>query len=436
MSKSLKEAAEENPGIRDILLSYTSHTEAASAIAQQHNFTTTRDSVRRWRKKNRNGESSTAAFSQSDREELHRKLDAIIDQANLDPSSIKSMKVGAWDGMIKNADNEAEVIRQSKVQIEVDYSSNLPKWPVVDRPAIMFAPPARKPARNRDKVAVILPDPQIGFRQYRDTNELDPFHDVRAMNVAMQIISDVDPDLVVWLGDFLDLAEFGKYEQESSFAFTTQKAIDVGYEWLTETATRAPRARQKMLEGNHDRRIQKMVTANAIAAFGLRRATDTTGWPVLSVPYLLGLDELEVDYVGGYPAGEFWINDRLKCIHGQKVRSSGSTAKAVVSDERESTIFGHIHRIETHYATSGNRAGGRTRLAHSPGCLCRIDGAVPGFKSSTDLTGRPVTSFEDWQQGLTVVEYQDGDNPFQIHPVFISTFDKYRTVFQGKVYQV
>ena len=37
------------------------------------------------------------------------------------------------------------------------------------------------------KTAIILPDPQIGFRKF-DDGTLDPFHDTKAMSIAIQII--------------------------------------------------------------------------------------------------------------------------------------------------------------------------------------------------------------------------------------------------------
>jgi hypothetical protein len=188
------------------------------------------------------------------------------------------------------------------------------------------------------------------------------------------------------------------------------------------------------MEGNHDRRLQIMVTKNALAAFGLKQANAPGDWPVLSVPHLLRFDDLEVEYVGAYPAGSYWVNERLKCIHGQTVRSGGSTAMAVAREERVSTIFGHVHRIETQYHTSDVYGGGSIRFAHTPGCLCRIDGAVPSVHGSTDLSGRPVAKYENWQQGLSVVSYREGDSPFNLESVFINTTDGYRTVFGGKTY--
>ena len=62
-------------------------------------------------------------------------------------------------------------------------------------------------------------------------------------------------------------------------------------------------------------------------------------------------------------------------------------------------------------------------MAASPGCLARIDGAVPSTKGGIDLDGVPLQSYEDWQQGLAVVRYEPGDGRFIYHDIAI--FDGY-----------
>ncbi len=116
------------------------------------------------------------------------------------------------------------------------------------------------------------------------------------------------------------------------------------------------------------------------------------------------------------------------------MRSNASTARAVASAESVSTLFGHIHRVETNYTTVRTRTGGITRIAHSPGCPCRIDGAVPSTKSSTTLDGRPVLSAENWQQDLAVVHNEEGDGPFSLESVFIDTMAGHRAAYGGQVY--
>lgn len=268
------------------------------------------------------------------------------------------------------------------------------------------------------RTAVILPDAQVGYRDLGGT--LDPFHDESAIAVAHAVTRHVRPALIILLGDFLDFPAFGRFEQEPAFQTTTQAALDRAHRLLAQLRADCPDAEIRLIEGNHDRRLQKAIIRNAAAAFGLRQANVPESWPVLSVPHLLRLDELGVSYVEGYPAGATWVNERLMCIHGHRYRSNGSSASLVADDERVSAIFGHVHSIEARYRTRRTRDGAKVSAAWTPGCLCRIDGAVPSARSSTDSRGRPVSATEDWQQGMGVVTYGEGDADFAYEQVFIN----------------
>lgn len=353
------------------------------------------------------------------------KIADLLERSGISPDDIgkvQSVRLSQWEGLTKNEDGEPVITPLEGASIVLTPSwEDGPQWQPVDRAAqVPISLPKLSKRKTKTKRAVILPDVQFGFRRDIDTAALDPFHDEQAIAAALKVVQAVDPDLVVHLGDFLDFATFGTYEQEAGFALTVQPAIDRAHRFLVEVAAAAPQAKQVLLEGNHDRRLQRAIVRNAMSAFGIRKANAPETWPVLSVPYLLRLDELGVEYVGGYPAGIYWLNDRLACIHGSKVRSSGSTAALVVDDERVSTIFGHVHRIELAYKTRRVRAGARTSLAASPGTLARIDGAVPSTKGSTDPLGRPVPAVENWQQGVGIVTYEDGDRPFALElvPIF------------------
>jgi len=65
-----------------------------------------------------------------------------------------------------------------------------PAWqPVQHAEPVVIQPKVRTPALVSSdwKVAVALPDPQIGYRRYED-GTLDPFHDEAAMDVALQVV--------------------------------------------------------------------------------------------------------------------------------------------------------------------------------------------------------------------------------------------------------
>lgn len=370
--------------------------------------------------------------------EYKRVADKVIEalkKQNVTPEmvgGIRSIRVSQYQSMIKDENNEAQVVDLEAVKFVIDPSfRDGPEWQPVDRAAQVPIKLPKTPKQNGAlKRAVLLPDPQIGYRLL--TSGLDPFHDEAAMSVALQIMQDVNPDLVVNMGDYLDFNQFARFLQEPRFALTTQPAVDRGYRFLVEQKHAAPNAKLVVIEGNHDLRLPKYLMTNALAAWGLGRAECPDKWPVMTLPFLLRFEELGVEYVDGYPNGAYWITDHLKCIHGVKVRSNGSTAHAVVQDvEDASVIFGHVHRIEKHYKTKDDHGECKTRMAYTPGTLARIDGAVPSTNGATDSWGAPVRYFENWQQGIGIVEYDEETGYFQIHEVHIHNGT---AIYNGKVY--
>ena len=342
--------------------------------------------------------------------QLAQLADAFRD-AGLDPLDLGAVeRIKFYEGFHKTEDGDAQVVPMVAFHIDPAWRTG-PDWPVVAPAAPTTVRYGRKrPPKVDDgwRTAVVLPDPQIGYRALGDLPdvELDPFHDEAAMAIAVDVIRAARADVVVNLGDFLDFPEWGTYEQLPEFQATTQPAIDRAHRFLAEQrAAAGPDAELVLLEGNHDRRLPKAIARNALAALRLRQAEEPDGWPVLSVPHVLRLDDLGVTYVDGYPAAAYWLNDHVATVHGHKVNSGGSTAWRVIEDELVSVLFGHVHRVELVVKAARARDGRRTRLAASPGCLCRTDGAVPGAKSSTDLYGRPVSTVENWQQGVAVVTY-------------------------------
>lgn len=312
-----------------------------------------------------------------------------------------------------------------------------PSWqPVQHADPVVINPKVRTPALVSSdwKVAVALPDPQIGYRKYED-GTLDPFHDEAAMDVALQVVGlDHGHPLaqIINLGDFLDLPMYGTYEQEANFAHTAQLAINRGHRFLAEQrANGGADARIILLEGNHDKRLNRFINTNAAAAYGLKVANMPDTWPVLSLQNLLRCDELGVEFIDGYPAAAHWINKRLRAMHGDRANSSGSTAAQYAnSNPNISTLFGHTHRMEQQSKTVFDRDQAIKSVSFSPGCLCRVDGAVPSVKGGVDVKGQALQYFENWQQGVSVIFYKDGDDDsFHFDQVHIH---KGKTMYRGE----
>ncbi|AXH50192.1 metallophosphatase [Microbacterium phage Musetta] len=281
-----------------------------------------------------------------------------------------------------------------------------PEWPVVQPAApveIKGIFPSIAPARNGLTMSLKGADNQIGFRALPN-GTYEAFHDDKAMNLFVEVARIEQPESIVILGDFLDLAAQGRWTQEAGFANTTQMAIDHAHAWLAKLRKAAPFAEIIIVEGNHDKRMQGFIETNALAAFGLTRANMPESWPVMSLPYLLRLDDLNVKYVDAYPAATHWDDDRTRNIHGTRANSKGSTMAQYANDlPHINTWAGHTHRAEIVYKTvMGARGEAIESYSANPGALCRTDGVVPGVHSALHADGSSALIVEDWHQGFGV----------------------------------
>lgn len=269
------------------------------------------------------------------------------------------------------------------------------------------------------KVDIVLPDAQVGYKRDLQSNTMEPLHDLDAISVATQIVKDVKPDRVILLGDMLDLPDWSThYVRSPEFYFTTQPSIDWLASWIKELR---PYCQEMVyIEGNHEKRMMDSIIQNTIQAYGIKPANEPDVPPLMSIPYILGLHKLGVDYVGNYPHGEFYINNNLVCVHGNKVGAkSGQSVMKVLDSPRISMIQGHVHRLEMAHKTVWTRGKPKIYQAVSMGTLARIDGIVPGGGTRYN-----------WQQGLGIVEYDD--ERFQVDTIGIYNG---KAIYGGKSYE-
>jgi len=288
---------------------------------------------------------------------------------------------------------------------KVSWDSSEPAWPLIEKAApveVVLSGDRHEAARDSGyNLAIKCADTQIGFRTLAD-GTYEEFHDTQAMAIFVKVCLAYQPEKIQILGDFLDLPSQGRWAQEAGFALTTQKSIDTAYRFLSELRAACPDAQIVVIEGNHDKRMQTFIETNALAAFGLKQASLPGSWPVMSLPHLLRLEEIGVEYVDAYPAATEWDNGTVRNIHGTRSNSSGSTMAQYSSElPHISTWAGHTHRAEIVYRTTIGAYGERVdSYSANPGVLCRIDGTVPGVHSGQHIDGSSARIVENWQQGI------------------------------------
>lgn len=278
--------------------------------------------------------------------------------------------------------------------------------PVVVDPSVNIEPitfsgitiPSPRKSVVSDEVvgrALIVPDPHFGFERDLRTNRLINYHDRRVLDLALQLAENYTFSHINFNGDLLDLAEWSdKFARSPEMKQVTQPAlIEAGW-WLSQFKLTRP-DRMEVMEGNHEKRMTKMLASAFQQAYGLHRIDQLELPPVLSVPYLLALDELDIEWVGDYPNSKVWLNDFLAIGHGNTASAkSGYTSGKIVDDSQYSIITGHVHRIERATKTLFFRDQMRSVTSVSLGCACHVDGRVPANKAENN-----------WQQGLGVVDY-------------------------------
>lgn len=262
-------------------------------------------------------------------------------------------------------------------------------------------PPFDVPVPDRaSKLTVVIPDLQVGYRRNVFTGEYEPYHDRHAIGLALDYCYWLQPDLIIIGGDILDAPEASnRFTPEPEHRFTFQAAvIEAGF-ILASLRQLCHSSKIVALEGNHDKRVTDVIVKSVNQfAYGLHAANHLGEYPILSLPFLLDMDALGIEWVGGYPDARYKIGHRLFAEHGAMIRSeSGATSKAMAGRWLDSIVFCHIHRRELFTKTRYSDGERHEVTAASPGTLSKVDGSVPG---STDR--------RNWQQGiLKISSYAD-----------------------------
>jgi hypothetical protein len=347
---------------------------------------------------------------------------------DLDVWRCEKHEIKTWPTTAKNKYTQTLISRRNwQVNARFVRINPVPILPAVQPVGIDVEIPAPGRAATGGKregihAALILTDPQFGFRKDIYTGALDPFHDRAALDVALQIAQALQPDRIIWVGDMEDLPDWSdRFLRSPEFYWSTQPGIIETVWWLAQFRLACPDAKIEILEGNHDKRLEDALLRHLPAAYNLHPPSEMHLPPAMSIPRLLDLERLHIEYVPDYPNGQIWLNEAGVVIHGDVARGqSHATVSHVVKASDVTVIQGHIHRLEWASRTIHGAYGRRPIYAFCPGCLCRVDGIVPGAKAR-----------QNWQQGIAVVYH---DDKTELTPVPIP-IRQGRAIFDGVLYE-
>lgn len=349
--------------------------------------------------------------------ETHRRAKAILD-AN-PGARIASWVVGGWGELDENGKHKNDRDTIKIVNTELDEGIDFDSLFVKKAAPAKITPTRRARATRPDQRTLVAGDAQI------------PFQDERAVALFHRAIVASQPDNIVLVGDMLDLPGMGKFEIRSEWVGMANDSIQRYHDMLAQIRADAPNARIYSIHGNHEQRWVNYISRNANEVLQIRKANQKIG--SLTLQNLIGYEELEVDYIDGWPAGTLWLEDNLKFFHGTETQTGGRNAAAYLSKERETTIYGHSHRQEVAFRTFPARDGAKYDVgAASPGALCKVDGSVPGRGTTYDAEGQHVPKAPNWQQGILLIDHKGPIH--EITPARIHEDDELAIKIDGKWY--
>jgi hypothetical protein len=243
------------------------------------------------------------------------------------------------------------------------------------------------PAPDGRRMAVYIPDMQMGYWWQDRYQYAKPLHDRYAIDVVLQIIQqygDMITD-VVFLGDQIDAAECSD-KFAAKMPWEMRDTVDMAFlemRYLLRRVRRAaPRARIHYLQGNHDKRLVDYINRNAPA---FRR--------LFSLPEILRLDEVDAIFYPEY--GETArVTPHTDATHGD-FHGTKSADKHLATVTDRNLVVGHNHTITHNFKR--DRVTGKAVHCWSGGCLCDVGfGVVPA-----------VAYRRDWEQGALFEFYDD-----------------------------
>jgi hypothetical protein len=265
---------------------------------------------------------------------------------------------------------------------------------VIDLDPQPFAVPIPRPARSNSGqetkcwTALVFTDTHV------------PFQDEAALQVVYGIIRDVQPRVIIHLGDLLDCVKISRYTKDRNHLLDTQDEIDGGRVILHHVSELAPEASKYWLLGNHEDRLEELLNTLPGTASELARLRDIKA--ALTWPALLRVEDIGWECVPTRGQAHHKILPRLITKHGNVVRKhSGMSGKGEWERYGKSGLSGHVHRVGQFYTSDANGNHVWTEC----GCTCQLK---PGYMEDPN-----------WAHAVILVHFTPNGERFSVEPVYI-----------------
>lgn len=311
-----------------------------------------------------------------------RPLDGIpetLRERGLDPDAwiVERAVVNTWDTTAFNAGEAIAVTNhQLKIFLRAKLELQLVGAARVDGPQYLTS---QGPLDSPKPLLVCFISDQQGS-----------YHDPLLHQLTCEWMAHNHPDVLICGGDGVDFPALTRHGRNLDHEVTVQSCIDTMYRLARDYVSAAGETcRTKIyLEGNHEAHLQRAITDRLPQVYGLARAEGSLG--VLSLPNLLRLDELGMDYIGNWPHGAFTMPYwDMMWRHGWLASGkSGASALATAEKLGCSVCVGHTHRRSVTYVAHQRPSSRDEYVAQESGTMATIQGGL-GYDASPN-----------WQNGF------------------------------------
>lgn len=254
---------------------------------------------------------------------------------------------------------------------------------------------------GKQEMVVYIPDPHF------------PYEDPKALSLILKFVKRYRQwiSTIIWGGDILDLRELSHFTDLETKPESLSEALQRAGDWLYQFRQAAPNANILYLEGNHEKRLRRILAQNLPALYGLHAYGSVTKWPLISIPNLLNLEKMRIRYIDGYPDEIYYYKD-VGYVHGTLYGTNGAGLQKLLRDATYDTVAGHDHRIQM----------GSKRVYTSPTTSKIITVALSGWTGNQNNPPPGRSSRPDFHSGFTVVQYYGGFHRIEVIPLFDDYF--------------
>lgn len=187
-----------------------------------------------------------------------------------------------------------------------------------------------------------------------------PYHDIKALHLAINYGVKNGCDTVLLGGDFIDCYEISSFEKEKSKR-SFKSELQLTKQFFSFLRFKFPKARIYAKMGNHEERYERYIRKNASALDGIED---------FELGNLLDFDKFGIDIIHGKQLAR--INS-LAVVHGHEFGKSTfspvNVARGLYLRAKSSAICGHSHQTSEHTEKDIN---GRLTTCWSVGCLSEL----------------------------------------------------------------